>query len=214
MNNRMPEARMIRVCKRDGSVEPFNLAKLVNCMRNGMSASGDAVGLDVPCVRGLAEAVNTYLTETVDDAPVTSARIADLVDLVLTQTGHPDAAIMTRRFARNRERERRGQLVASARKSDGRFVQKRWKKGLLVQHLRRKHMLDAPASRMIAGRVEQLIFKCGLRVVTTGLVTEMARSELLAWGLLPGALVAKRGHKQRQDTRVQDTWTTPRHDRR
>lgn len=205
---------MIRVCKRDGTIEPFNLAKLVSCMRNGMSASGDAVGLDLPCVRGLAEAVHEYLTETADEAAVASSRIADLVDLVLTQTGHPDAALMTRRFARDRERERRRQLVASARKTDGRVVQKRWKKTLLVQHLRRKHMLDAPASRMIAGRVEQLVFGCGLRVVTSGLVTEMARSELLAWGLLPGALLAKRSRRPRQDKRVPDTWTTPERDTR
>lgn len=205
---------MIRVCKRDGTIEPFNLAKLVNCMRNGMSASGDAVGLDVPSVRGLAEAVHAYLTETADDTPVAATRIAELVDLVLTQTGHPDAAIMTRRFSCTRERERRRQLVASVRKTDGRFIQKRWKKGLLVQHLRRKHMLDAPASRMIAGRVEQLVFKCGMRVVTSGLVTEMTRSELLAWGLLPGALVAKRGRNRRHDKRVPDTWTSPERDTR
>ena len=57
---------------------------------------------------------------------------------------------------------------------------------------------------MIAGRVEQMIFECGLRSVTSGLVREMARSELLSWGLLPGALVVKKIRKERDTGRIKD----------
>ena len=57
---------------------------------------------------------------------------------------------------------------------------------------------------MIASRVEQLVFNCGLKVVTTGLVEEMTNSELLAWGLLPGALVVKKSKGRRDPRRVVD----------
>ncbi len=61
---------------------------------------------------------------------------------------------------------------------------------------------------MIAGSVEQLIFNCGLKVVTSDLVREMANSELLAWGLLPGALVVSKKRKSRIGKRVKDKTDT------
>lgn len=204
MDERISSGKWIRIRKRDGSLEPFSVAKIAGAIRSGMTATGDTAGLDLVGVRGLAEAVQDYLLQTADDEPVRTARIAELIELVLVQTGHSAAAMAIRQYARELERERRQLLVATARKTDGRFVQRRWKKAHLVQHLRHKHLLDAPASRMIAGRVEQLVLSSGLRVVTAGLVTEMARSELLAWGLLPGALVTKRRGKQRRGQAVQD----------
>jgi hypothetical protein len=57
---------------------------------------------------------------------------------------------------------------------------------------------------MIAGRVEQLIFNCNFRVVTTGLVVEMTRSELMTWGLVPAAFAVKRSHRSQKGSRVRD----------
>jgi hypothetical protein len=126
-----------------------------------------------------------------------------LVELVLNQTGHASAALAIRDHATLRDRQRRRTLVATPRPTDGRFVQHRWNKTHLVQHLRRKHQLNAQTARIIAGRVEELVLECGLAVVTAGLVREMARSELLAWGLLPGALVVKKSRRGHRGTRVQ-----------
>ncbi|MFQ5423623.1 MAG: hypothetical protein ACE5F9_06530 [Phycisphaerae bacterium] len=204
MTDRHPDGGTIRVRKRDGEVERFSLPKLMTCMRRGLDGAGDAAGFSLRGARGLAEAVQTYLAEMADTDPVMAARIADMVYLVLTHTGHGEAAMAIQEFARERERDRRRVLVATRRKVDGRYAQRRWKKGLVVSHLRRQHLLDAPVSRMIAGRVEQLVFNCGLRVVTSGLVTEMVRSELLAWGLLPAALMAKRVRRPRRGRRLQD----------
>lgn len=194
----------IRVIKRDGSIEPFAIAKMLNCIRNGLAATGDSCGLDMSAAGGLAEAVFEYLTSSFRRSPVPSRHIAELVELVLSQTGHGTASLAIREHTASRELRRRRLMVASARPSDGRIVQHRWSKSLLVRHLRRQHHLDVPIARMIAGRVEQLLFNCGLRVVTSGLIREMARSELLAWGLAPGALVVKRVRPSDRCGRVRD----------
>jgi len=182
----------ILVRKRDGNVEPFVLAKLRNCLGNGFLASGEIRERGTTTCQELAEAVHAYLKRTESDATVSSKRLAELVELVLTQTGYTAASMAIRQHVQLRDQQRRWLRVASAQGSDGRYVQRRWKKARIVDHLKRHHRLDAPASRMIASRVEQLIFSCGLKVVTTGLVREMTTSELLAWGLLPGALVVKK----------------------
>jgi hypothetical protein len=193
----------IRVRKRDGTLEAFAMPKLLNCIQVGLAASSDIADMDPATARGLAEAVYDYLVSTLKNGPVTSERIADLIDFVLTQTGQGAVAMQIRQFAHQRDRQRRKVLVA-VHHADGRVNHRRWDKGRLVKHMRDSHLLDAPASRMIAGRVEQLIFNCGLRVVTAGLVEEMARSELLAWGLLPAALVVKRNSNARGNPKVRD----------
>jgi len=198
------DAPRLNVVKEDGSVEIFSMSKLVQCIRCGLQAGGEPTHLDLPLAAGMAEAVYEFLRKTSDGRPVFSRSIADLVDQVLTQTGHTDAGLAIREFKNWRNQNRRRLLVASPRKRDGRFIQRRWKKTHLLTHLRRKQHLDAPVARMIGGRVEQLIFHTGLRVVTTGLVTEMVKSELLAWGLLPGALVVQRNTKVRNKRSVTD----------
>ena len=204
MDERRQDSDAIRVRKRDGGTESFTVAKAARTIELAMSATGDSAGFDPVCVRGLAEAVRDYLAESDEPNPVRTSRIAELVELVLTQTGHEDAADAMIGQLRHLERQRRHLLVAAPRRSDGRIVQRRWRKAHVVQHLRSEHLLEAPAARMIAGRVEQLLFRCGLRVVTTGLITEMARSELLAWGLLPGALVTRKRRSRPRGQSLQD----------
>ncbi len=198
MTKRFSEDETIRVCKRDGSDEPFSLAKLAGSIREGLDASGEAAGLAGSTAAGLAEAVHDYVEKSSADDPVKTEFLAELVELVLAQTGHTAASMAFQRHRSFRDRQRRRVMVANPRPSDGRFVRRRWNKSHIVQHLRRQHGLDAPVSRMIAGRVEQLVFQCGLNVVTVGLVYEMIKSELLAWGLLPGALVVKKTRAFRQ----------------
>jgi len=181
----------ISVLKRDGAIEPFQPAKLRNALRSALCATGDAQGLDNLAARGFAEAIEQFLVRAALDAPIPTSRLLELVELVLTQTGHTASAAAVRQHSAARERQRRWLLVA-APTPDRRYVHHRWNKGRLVRYLNRQHLLDAPASRMIAGRVEQLIFNCGLKVVTAGLVREMINSELLAWGLLPAAFAVKK----------------------
>lgn len=182
----------IRVVKRDGSLEPFDFVKLHNCIRNGFQAAGESCGLPTETARGLAEAVQTYLEQTAGDRPVHSGQIAELIELVLTETGNTAVGMAIKEHHTIRGLHRKYIRVAERRPRDGRYVHRKWDKSRISRSLREEHGLERPAARMIAGRVEQLTFNCGLRVVTTGLVSEMTRSELLAWGLLPGALVVQR----------------------
>lgn len=199
----------ISVLKRDGSVEPFVLAKLLNCIGHGFHASGEPQERGSATSRGLAEAVQTYLFQSQAEAAVPSDHLSELVELVLTQTGYSAAGMAIRQHQHARERMRRWTKVAHRRVRDGRFVQRQWNKSKVVRHLMEDHQLDAPAARVIAGRVEQLVFNCGLKVVTAELVTELAKSELLAWGLLPGALMVKAPARSTADSRKRNDRTEP-----
>lgn len=192
MNDHSMPDHAIRVRKRDGHLEPFVLAKLLAGIRAGLAAAGEMHDLDTSTAGGLGEAVYDYLKSTYDGQTVVARQLSDLVELVLSQTGHASAAMAFRDYERFRDRQRRILKVATPRQRDGRIVQVRWSKTRVVEHLQRRQGLDRPAARMIAGRVEQLVFNCGLRVVTAGLVREMAASELLAWGLVCGAFMVKR----------------------
>jgi hypothetical protein len=195
----------VRVRKRDGSTESLCFAKLLGTVRKGLEASGESCGSEPQVAAGLAEAVYDYARETFRGAMVDATRLAELVEIVLSQTGHAGACLAAQEFRALREQQRRRVMVAGPRPSDGRYVRRRWNKSHVVQHLRRHHGLDAPVSRMIAGRVELLVFNCGLKAVTTGLVLEMIKSELLAWGLLSGALVVKKTRGPLRQQRTTDT---------
>ena len=54
----------IRVRKRDGTVEPFVIAKLRNCLGNGFLASGEMRERGTTTCQELAEAVHAYLERT------------------------------------------------------------------------------------------------------------------------------------------------------
>jgi hypothetical protein len=194
----------LRVAKRDGSIEPFLTCKLLQCIRHGLDATGETADLDAATARGLGEAVCEYLHSTYKGPAIPARQLIDLVELVLTQTGHSGAAMAIRHHSCFRDKQRRMVMVAAPRANDGRLIQRKWDKALLVQHLRRQHELDVPVARLIAGRVEQLVFNCGLRVVTAALVSEMVKSELLAWGLLAGALVVKHSRRHRNKGKVRD----------
>lgn len=191
MNDHSAPDPSIQVKKRDGSIEPFVLAKLLRSIRLGLSDAGQARELDTSTAGNLGEAVYDYLRSNYRRMTIHTRQLSELVELVLNQTGHSAASLAIREFHRRREHSRRRVMVAIPR-PDGRYTQHRWNKGSVIQFLRRQHLLDMPASRMIAGRVEQLVFGMGLRLVTGGLVREVIESELLAWGLLPAALTVKK----------------------
>jgi len=204
MSDRFPPDQEVRVRKRDGSLEPLSYSKLLSSIRHGLEGGGEAIGMEAHIAAGLAEAVHEHVKKAYPAEPIESTQLSALVEVVLSQTGHTAACWATQQHRAIREQQRRRLMVANPRPSDGRYVRRRWDKVHIVQHLRRQHGLGAPVARMLAGRVEQLVFNCGLRVVTTGLVYEMTKSELLAWGLLPGALVVKKIRSHRSDSRSRE----------
>ena len=208
MTDRYSQDDTLRVRKRDGSIEPFWSAKLLDGIRRGLEAGGEAPGLAVSTATGLAEAVHEHVRRTCQDTLVESKLLSELVEVVLNQTGFTAACMAFQRYQSYRARQRRRVMVASLRPSDGRYRRRRWNKSHIVEHLRRRHLLEVPVARMMAGRVEQSVFDCGLDVVTSGLVYEMIKSELLAWGLLPGALVVKKTRSHRRGRKIKDKTDT------
>jgi len=186
----------IQIVKRDGSTEPFCFAKLLSCIQCGFQDSGEMFDRHSATSQGLAEAVQTYLHKAEHDGPVPSHHLAKLVELVLSQTGHSAASMAIKRHTDLRRRQRNWIKVAHRRQRDGCIVQKRWSRRHVVDLLRDTHRLESPTARIISGRVEQVVFSCGLKVVTEQFVRETVNSELLAWGLLPGALAVKLKHKR------------------
>lgn len=188
----------IRVLKRDGTIEPFLLAKLLDAIGSAFSASGEPQERNMATARGLTEAVHAYLEKTSPDQPVPSEHLGELVELVLAQTGHTAASMAARHHVEDRNRRRRWLRVAQRRRSDGCVVHRQWNKRQVVAYLRKEHGLEVTTARIIAGRVERLVLNCGLKVVTAGLIREIAVSELLAWGLLPAALAVRRSGRRRE----------------
>jgi len=204
MSDGLRQDESIRVRKRDGGSEPLIFCKLTGGMRRALEASGEAVGAEAVTAAGLAEAIRDHLRRTAREEPIDTRYLSELVELVLLQTGHQGAAAAFHQYQSLRDQQRRRLMVASPRPADGRYVQRRWDKSLVVQHLRRQHGIEPSVARFIAGRVEQLVFSCGLRVVTGGLVYEVIKSELLAWGLLPSALLVKKTRQTDRERRISD----------
>lgn len=193
----------ISVLKRDGSIENFVLAKLNCSIGNGFVSSGEPHERNSPTSRGLAEAVQMYLRKSRPNSAVPSDHLAELVELVLVQTGYCAAGMAIRHHHQLREKMRRWVKVAYTRPRGVGLTQKQWDKGRIVQLLTSTYELDTPAARVIAGRVEQLVFNCGLKVVTSEFVESLTQCELMAWGLLPNALRVKRS------TRASDSIPLP-----
>src|SRR5690606_15238880 len=151
----------IQIVKRDGSTEPFCFAKLLHCIQCGFQSSGEPYERHSANSRGLAEAVQTYLHEAEHDGPISSAHLAKLVELVLTQTGFSAAGMAIRRHAELRRRQRNWIKVAHRRDRDGHIVQKRWSRRHVVDILTESHRLGMTTARIISCRVEQVVFNCG-----------------------------------------------------
>ena len=130
-NDRPAPESPICIRKRDDSVELFDIAKLRGSIRNALCTGADPSGLDQVAAKGLAEAIYEFLVRACPPAPVPSSRLLELVELVLTQTGHPAAGLAIRQHATSRERTRRWLMVA-APTAEGAFDQHRWSKGRLV----------------------------------------------------------------------------------
>lgn len=177
------------VRKRDGLVEPFAPAKLVACLRRTLQEAQDP---DPPATaEGIADAVGQYLLQSDATPPWPTPQIRELVEAVLSQSGHQLAAQVLRASARRRDHLRKLLHVANFRPRQGRYVNRRWSKSTVVATLQTQHGLQRPTARWIAGQVEGAILRSGKRLVTTGLIREMIASELLEWGLDPTVLTVK-----------------------
>lgn len=165
----------LRVTKRDGSQEPFSLPKLRNCLVAVLRA-GD---FDPKIAAPLLQAVLAHLDEWRGSRPPTSDYLFRCLRSVLQQTGLGDAAgeLAFRRRLRNLHRNRTRVVSPSRSRAMA------WQKCAVVQSLRRDYGLNHATARFLAGQVETQAFGLKYAELSTQLIGELVRNEVIAWGL-------------------------------
>ena len=180
----MPQRRIETVRKRDGSVQPYDEAKLAEAIYRAACAAGQ----DNKYLAGdLAGVVTTYLERYYDRQVPSSAEIQGMVEKILLETGHADIA---KQYMVHREQR----AVAPAAQSDlfpaepvlvdaaTRDEVSAWGRERISAALVKEAGLDEGTARDIATAVEARVFREGHRRVSTVLIRELVNQELLARG--------------------------------
>ena len=165
------------VTKRDGTHEPFDLAKLRTTLARVMQLSEADPKLAEP----LARAVAAHMEEWDEPNPPTTEYIFRCVRSVLQQTGLAEVARDFTRQRRTRDHRRRVLRVIDRNGQGRRFAP--WRKAEVVRVLKEEYGVGHAAARFLAGRCEDQVFALNYRLISRTLVTELIRTELLAWGL-------------------------------
>ncbi len=169
----MARSGKILVCKRDGTIEPFDLYKLRGCLlRVVPGGAGRLV-----CAGAVAEAVGCYLASRCLRW-VSSAAILEMVLTVLRAVGWGVAAGKLER-RHSRRLAMRGRLTL--RHYDGRLTA--WSKGWLVQRARSQWSLGRSAGRILAGQVEDSLMRRGAREVHRADVMRLLARRAADYGL-------------------------------
>ena len=176
----MSKTKRIMITKRDGQLEPFDVAKPRRCLTAAMrDSSHDEHFADV-----LARAVEFHLFAWPKTSLPTTDYVSRCLQTALTQTGMEEVAEQLIRHHRLRTTRRRNLSVLDSRSS--RLNLTRWRKGAVARTLERRYGLSHSVARILAGEIEQRVLALSYTVVSTALIAEVLRNELLAWGLADG----------------------------
>jgi hypothetical protein len=169
--------KQIVITKQDGSLERFSLAKLTNCL----AAAMHGLTYDPRLAGPLARAVAMHLQEWSHPNPPSTDYIYRCARSMLQQTGLTDVAEVLAAHHRARTaRRRRTRVVESALPG---ALTEPWHKAALVNTLQARYGLRHAVARFVAGRIETQVFTLDYRIVSRSFLSELVRSELLAWGL-------------------------------
>lgn len=182
----MSEQGPVAVRKCDGSQEAFQVDKL----RRSLAAAMRDCHYDPRFAESLARAVAIHLDGWRGYRPPSTDYIFRCVRTVLGDTGLADVARQLAIHRRHRALRRRALMVLDPRRG-GRGTTP-WRKRRVCQTLQTRFELNPSAARIIAGEIEERILSLNYNVISTALVAELIRNELLAWGLL------EEDHGQRQ----------------
>jgi hypothetical protein len=170
-----PRMPMIRKC--DGSLERFEFHKL----RRGVAVAMRDCGYEERLADAIAQAVSLHLRDWRQDRPPSSEYIFRCVRTVLDETGLQEVAQRLMTYRRQRACRRRSLFVFDSRHPD--LAAKPWRKSAVVGTLQRRHRLSRMAARILAGQIEERVLSLDYSVISSALVAELIRSELMAWGL-------------------------------
>ena len=180
----MRNARRVMVAKREGQLEPFEAAKLRRCLAAAMKVCD----CDERFAEALTRAVELHLRDWSKARPPTTDYVFCCAHTALTETGMGHVAQYLARQRRRRAAQRRKVSVLDVRNPGCAGV--RWRKAAVAQALRSRHGLSRSIARILAGEIEQRVLTLGYSTVSTTLIAELIRNELLAWGLADAAIGA------------------------
>lgn len=191
MDNAVPGSP--KVVKSDGTLEPFQFAKV----RRGLAAAMRSCRYDDRYADALARAVEIHVQEWTGVRPPTTDYLHRCVREVLVETGLTDVAAEVERHRTVRRELRKRVSVVDARRRGRR--NRPWSKARVVQTLVRRHALRPEVARIVGAEIEQRVLGLRYQVVSSSLIAELIRNELMAWGLCevvscvsaPGGAVAQ-----------------------
>ena len=184
----MRSLKQLVITKQDGTLERFSLTKLTNCLAIVMRRQAYDPRLGGP----LGKAVAMHLQEWRGAAPPSTEYVYRCVRSVLQQTGLSDVAddLAAHRRARRWRRARLRVVDPSQPRLDGHP----WRKARIVDTLQNQYGLRYPVSRFLAGRIEHQVFALDYLLVSKAFLSELIRSEVLAWGLADEQTLQGREH--------------------
>lgn len=177
----------LKVVKADGNVTEYVHTKVVGTISNALAKNETA---DMVITEQLAEVVTYYLYHRSNRGKVTTGEIFSIIQAILADTGHEDAAMVLSEYHYKRKLHRSRTEVAKMdieQLSDAQKLYETeqnhrtlWNKSKIVNDLIEKHNLSVQTARTVASLVEEKIFNIGVRVVSTGLVKQLVLSETAA----------------------------------
>jgi hypothetical protein len=179
----------VMIAKREGGLEAFEPPKLRRCLAVVMRECH----CDTRIADALARAVELHLRDWPDRSPPSSGYIFRCLCTALTETGMEHVAQRLALHRRRRASQRQRLSVFDPAQS--RYGLIPWRKAALAGTLKGRYGLGHAAARILAGEIERRVLALEYSVISKRLIHELARNELLAWGLsdvasdlAPGAL--------------------------
>ncbi|MCK4752160.1 MAG: hypothetical protein KAS75_01845 [Planctomycetes bacterium] len=171
----------LKVVKSDGSIEQYLHTKVIGTISSALAEANMA---DITIAEELADAVTYFLYHSKKRRSITASEIFSMVEVVLTSTGHEDAAIVLSEYHYERRLKRSRIEVVSVdteqlpdaetfcvmRESKHRA---RWNKSRIVADLVAEYDISQQTARAIASMVEQKIFSMGVTLVSTTLIKHL-----------------------------------------
>lgn len=176
----MSGSRTIRVLKRDGSIEAFDVWKLAGAMGRAMAA----VGMGQENARQLARAIEIYICRSGRPA-ISSAAVLEMSLKVLGRVRLDEAAAAME--SHNARRSARREQVR-VRHQDGTVTY--WDKTWLCQLARQSWQLSIAAARIIAGQVEAKVLDGAETLIERRVVLRHLNDAVSAFGLADAVRIA------------------------
>jgi len=195
----------LRVEKADGGIEVYLHTKVLGTIAAALADSGS---YQEGKPEQLAEAVTTFLRRRYGNTLVSSDEIHSMIEVVLTDTGHEDAALTLHEYRVNRQIKRRRLEVAHIEKKDisernpkikmliADYTVGPWNKSEIVRDLEGESELPHNLAQAIASSVEEKALALGCRRITSALVRELVCNEMLAMRQAESALAEQSGEER------------------